>query len=93
MLTENEDYRQLTASVMAQGFLIEVLLVHYLKHAGKENAADLAATIQSRTMDGEAFTGVARDEADAEFLADVVVKMRDQSRGMIERALRGVVGG
>lgn len=88
----DEAFRELSASVFAQGFLIELLLARYLKLAGDEGVAELAGAIQRSSLDTTALSGVAKDESDAEFLADVTIKMQQVCEGMIDRAVFRATG-
>jgi hypothetical protein len=91
-LKNDDDYRELSASVMAQGLLVEVMLADYLRRNGASNPRELAASLEQASLKTDAFTGAARDDADADYLADVTVKMRQVCHGMIDRAYRGATG-
>lgn len=94
MTSDEEMFRNVAADSMAQGFIIEILLAHYL---GEMPPDDRLAIVESLTKTGKRtdhFAGLIKDDdRAAEKFADVVVKMHEALDGLIYRAVRRVVAG
>jgi hypothetical protein len=89
-MDEAEEYqmRSLVATVSAQDFLIDFLLTQAFVAVPEAERSVLANVILEASKGTEQFRGVAKDEFQAERMADVGI----QSQQHIDRAIRRALG-
>lgn len=87
-MVDEDDFRTVAADDYAQGFLIEVLLSHYLNHAGPENAAAIAKALIETGVRTEHFGRFESDaERRAEQFADIAVRAQERIAALVQSAL------
>lgn len=84
---EDERFRDLASYVMAQGLIVELLLMRYLKLFEGEIRDEVAKTIIGRGNETGAFDGLTLPFEDAEILSDVAVRMRGQLAALVALAM------
>jgi hypothetical protein len=90
---DEEHLRNVFADQMAAGFIVELLLVDKLKSWPVEIRAQLVQAMRQSGRRTDQFAGAARNEAEAELLADVTVRMHRALDGYLDRALARLEAG
>ncbi len=90
-MTEDQ-LRNLAADSMAQGFILELLLVDYLKKFGQFKFAT-AKSILDAGQRTDGYTGLVKDIGEAEVFSDVVVRMHQSLDEYVGRALKRIAAG
>jgi hypothetical protein len=85
---DEEAIRNTMADQMACAFIVEILLVGYLKQFPAGAARDsIVETIKKTGRRTDQFAGLAKTDRMAELLSDVTVRMHSALDGYLERAL------
>jgi hypothetical protein len=86
-MTEDQ-IRNVAADQMAQSFIVEILLSRYFRAHPREMWEPLGEQLVQSGSRTDHFTGLVKNDEEAEVFADVVVKMHDALQDYVVRALQ-----